>query len=104
MNNDFAHTATPTDRQIIRSYLMTTPSNEWTTARELEAWTGLSSRQIRQVAQDYPTLLVTGQQGYKLAAYASQQDLQEAVHHLLSRSEKLLTRAAHLSNYALSRK
>lgn len=93
-----------TDRAIIRSYLMTTPANEWTTARELSNWTGLSTRAIRQVAQDYPTLLVTGQRGYKLAAYASQSDLQESVHHLLSRSNKLLQRAAALSDYALSRK
>lgn len=93
-----------TDRAIVRSYLMTCPANEWTTARELTAWTGLTTRAIRQVAQDYPTLLVTGQRGYKLAAYASQADLQEAVHHLLSRSNKLLQRAAALSDYALSRK
>lgn len=93
-----------TDRAIIRSFLMTTPVAEWTTARELSNWTGLSTRAIRQVAQDYPTLMVTGQRGYKLAAYASKEDLQEAVHHLLSRSNKLLSRAASLSDYALSRK
>lgn len=92
------------DRAIIRSYLMTTPAHEWTTARELSNWTGVSTREIRQVAQDYPTLLVTGQRGYKLAAYASDADLQEAVHHLLSRSNKLLQRAAALSDYALGRK
>ena len=94
----------PTDRQAIREYLLTTPKDEWTTARELASWTCLSTRAIRQVAQDYPTLLVTGQKGYKLAAYASKADLQEAVHHLLSRSNKLLSRAAALSDYALSRK
>ena len=92
------------DRAIIRSFLMTQPVAEWTTARDLSAWTGISTRAIRQVAQDYPTLLVTGQRGYKLAAYASKGDLQESVHHLLSRSNKLLSRAAALSDYALSRK
>jgi len=92
------------DRAIIRSFLMTQPVAEWTTARELSNWTGISTRAIRQVAQDYPTLLVTGQRGYKLAAYASKGDLQESVHHLLSRSNKLLSRAAALSDYALSRK
>jgi hypothetical protein len=92
-----------TDRAIIREYLMTVPVAEWTTARTLSNWTGLSTRAIRQVAQDYPTLLVTGQRGYKLAAYADRRELQETVHHLLSRAQKLMERASHISDYALSK-
>lgn len=93
--------ATPQDRTVIREYLMTTPVGEYTTARELSNWTGLSTRQIRAVAQTYPTLLVTGQRGYKLAAYADRRELQECVHHLLSRAQRLMERASHLSDYAL---
>lgn len=94
--------ATMMDRRILRRTLMT--QSGFVTARALSATTGLTKRQIRQVNQTYPTLMVTGQHGYKLTSMATDKEIAESVHHLLSRSEKLMSRAHSLSTYALSRK
>ena len=81
----------------LRNYLMTTPMHEWTTQSTITAWTGLTGVEVRQVMQEFPAGFVSSTSGYKLAKYASRRDIQHCVTTLLSRSEKMIARAAALS-------
>lgn len=92
-----ARALTPSNASILRSYLMTTPASEWSTQREITAWTGLSGVETRKVAHENPAMLVSGTQGYKLAAYATPDEIVHCVQTLLSRAEKITARAAALS-------
>ena len=82
---------------VLRSYLMTVASNRWTTQPALTEWTGLSGVTVRQVCQAYPAMFVSSKEGYKLATYATTYEIQRCVSTLISRSEKMIHRAAALS-------
>ena len=87
------------DANIIVEYLKRI--DEFITASEISRHTGLTTRRIRLVTQAYPHLLVTGQRGYKLGIYATDREVAECVHHLMSRAQQLMGRATALTEYAL---
>ena len=82
---------------ILRSYLLTVTPAQWETQRTITGQTGLSGVTVRQVCQAYPAMFVSSTSGYKLAAFASRYEVQHCVATLISRSEKMISRAAALS-------
>ena len=81
---------------IVNSFLRTV-ATDWTTASTINDMTGVIPYDVRVVCQQYPHLLVSSTAGYKLARYASRDEVQHCVSTLLSRSEKMISRAAALS-------
>ena len=84
------------DMYIINSYLRTV-STVWKTAAQIYLMTGIAPKSIRAVCQKYPHLLVSSNEGYKLARYADRYEVQSCVSDLLSRSAKMIARASRLS-------
>ena len=70
----------------------------WKTAREIGSWTGLSALRIRELCQIYPTLLISGPYGYKLARNADKSEVVHCVQSLIERGTKIMHRAAQLAS------
>ncbi len=84
------------DMYIVNSFLRTV-ALDWATASTIYDMTGVTPKDVRVVCQAYPHLLVSSTAGYKLTRYASKREVQHCVTTLLSRSEKMIQRAAALS-------
>jgi len=84
------------DMYVVDSYLRTV-STQWKTASEIYLMTGVAPKLIRAVCQKYPHLLVSSNEGYKLARYADRYEVQSCVSDLLARSAKMIARASRLS-------
>ena len=69
----------------------------WTTASDIERWTGISPSRVRELCQIFPCLLISRSQGYKLANNATASEVRECVQSLLHRSEKIMARASALT-------
>jgi hypothetical protein len=69
----------------------------WHPAPEIEASTGITPREIRQLAEENGHLIIGQSRGYKLVAAATAEELDRAYRSLLSRAEKLSARARTLA-------
>jgi len=83
------------DRAWLVNFL--NPERDWKTASEIRYATGLTPIRIRQLAQIYPTMLVSSGYGYKLARNATQTEKVKCVQSLLHRAEKITARASALA-------
>lgn len=71
--------------------------NRWTTAKTIDEFTGVSPSQMRALCQDLPAEYVSSNSGYKLVRNATRAEVLNCVQHLLSRADKITTRAAALA-------
>ena len=86
------------EMEVLHSYLRTKAFARWSTSSNIRERTGLSAIIVRRVCQRYPALFVSSTDGYKLAAYATRAEIQHCVATLISRSDKMIRRAAVLSS------
>ncbi len=84
------------DRAILVDYMFDRAN--WTTSREIRRDTNLTPLRVRQLAQAYPTLLVSSTEGYKLANNATRQEIVHNVQSLVERANKITARAAQLAS------
>lgn len=84
------------DRASLVDYLF--DRSRWTTSREIKSDIGLTPLRVRQLAQLYPTLLVSSTEGYKLATHATRREVIHNVQSLIERANKISARAAALSS------
>ena len=73
----------------------------WVTASTIELNVGVRSSTLRELCQLYPSIYVSSTEGYKLYTRATRRDIQHCVTTLLSRAEKMTSRAAALSGRLL---
>lgn len=85
-----------TDRSAI-VYLLRDRSG-FTTAGEIRSFIGMSPVRVRQLAQLYPTLLVSSIEGYKLTDNATRGEILHNVQSLLKRAAKISERASQLAS------
>ena len=81
---------------IMRTFLLGRPG-VWTTQSEITAATNLRGTEVREICQNFPASFVSSTFGYKSVANASRGEVQHNVTVLISRSTKMLERAAALS-------
>ena len=84
------------DRSILVDYLKDT--RFWRTSGDIRAATGLRGSRVRQLAQTFPTLLVSSGEGYKLTDNATHGEILYCVQSLITRGEKIISRAAQLAS------
>lgn len=90
------HNPDVTDRTILVDYMF--DRMNWTTSREIRRDTGLTPLRVRQLAQLYPTLLVSSTEGYKLSINAKRREIIHNVQSLIERANKISARAAELAS------
>ena len=77
----------PRDVQMFVSWLT---GRGWTLARDMALW---SERTARQLAQQSGGQVISGQQGYRLTAEATDEEIARACHFLESQAQLMLARA-----------
>ena len=90
------HNPDVTDRSVLVDYLF--DRMNWTTSREIKRDIGMTPLRVRQLAQLYPTLLVSSTEGYKLAIHATRREIIHNVQSLIERANKISARAAELAS------
>jgi predicted transcriptional regulator len=73
------------------------------TANEIQQALGISPTEVRKIAQENPEDIIGLTRGYKLALFASEQEVVDAVHTLYSRARKIMDRAAALHEHRFAR-
>lgn len=69
---------------------------DWLKARDIRLRTGLAPRTIRAMAERHGDALIGTGNGYRLVAFASVEELEQAHRSLISRAKKLFARASAL--------
>jgi hypothetical protein len=92
----YLHNPDVRDRFTLRECL----SNDvhWVPARVIRDRIGMSGVRVRELAQLYPTMLVSSTMGYKLAANSTKGERLECVQSLITRGEKIISRARELAS------
>lgn len=90
------HNPDVTDRAVLVDYMF--DRMNWTTSREIKRDIGMTPLRVRQLAQIYPTLLVSSTEGYKLAVNAKRREIIHNVQSLIERANKITARAAELAS------
>lgn len=83
------------DRRALVDYLF--DRKDWTTAREIRRDISMSPLRVRQLAQEFPAMLVSSTMGYKLRRNATHDEVVECVQSLIERAQKIIDRASQLA-------
>ena len=82
-------------KNVLEAYLR--DKTKWVTQSTITHDTGLKGREVRAACQDYPATFLGSTDGYKLVDNAYVWEIQHGVSTLLSRAQKIIHRADHLS-------
>jgi hypothetical protein len=82
-----------TDTQRLFNYLW---DGAYHTANDIQQALGIAPTEVRKIAAENPDEIIGLTRGYKLALFASEQEVIAAVHTLYSRARKIMDRAAAL--------
>lgn len=70
---------------------------DWLTAADLQAWTGVTPTQMRELCQEHPGSYISSQYGYKRTDRATNEEIAECLDDLVGRATAILQRVSVLS-------
>lgn len=76
---------------------------QYRTQFEITSTTGVTGRQMRKLANQYPQTFLGTNYGYKLVCEATATEVEDTIRVLLSRAEKIMHRARSLQCHSLER-
>jgi hypothetical protein len=88
-------------KRAVQDYLRNVA--DWRTAGSIYNVTGVTPVEMRRIANAYPQTFVSSQSGYKLAALATADEIEDSIRVLLSRAEKIMHRARSLQRLSLEK-
>ena len=92
--------ATRNDAQRVKDALA---GGRWLFAADLLALAGVSDRMLRALGEQWPDLLITGNLGYKLAEFATVEEIEACANRIGGQRKKMQAREDALRTLAASR-